>query len=135
MVVKKAKEIPVTGELLEKSDQRLTHTITAFELETRARFKEVDSQFKQVDARFNQMEARFDQVDARFDQVDARFDKMDAKIEKVLEIATKNQMMIEELRNYMKFVIDGHSDLYRRQDESESRINRLEKYNFGIGQK
>lgn len=139
---KKSDEIPVTQKQLELVKQELKSEITAFRLETRsgfkdmeAEFKNVDSKFKNLDSRFESIDSRFESVDSQFKRIDARFDKLDSRFELMQSTLFGMKAMFEEQNSRNRIVLDGYTHMFHKQECSDVRIAALETRVFGIDQK
>lgn len=140
----RAKDVPVTQQMLLEVRDELRYEMKAGFNKVGARFKrvdahfnEVDSRFSKVDARFNEVDARFNEVDARFDRVDARFDEFDARFNKVdarfddidanfNELKSQmhqTRLLVEEQNARNRIVLDGLTSLFARQERLEKDAN------------
>lgn len=115
--MKKSEEILVTQKMLFQVKEELKHDLTNVHLE-------VKSLEKKMDARFNQVDARFNQVDSRFNQVDANIHKVLAEVQRI-------GLLVEDQNARNKYVLDGHQNLYDRQNcfekEMKNEINDIKR--------
>jgi hypothetical protein len=71
----------------------------------------ISQRFDQVDQRFDQVDQRFEAVDRRFDAVDRRFDETQAQM----------KALIDDVRDDVRIVVEGHVALERRVTALEKR--------------
>ncbi len=81
---------------------------------------EINSLEKRLDSKFNQVESKISLVESKINQVDS-------KIELVLSEIHRMTILMEEQNSRNKFVLDGYSALYERQDRLELRFDAHEK--------
>lgn len=129
----KSPDVPVTEKMLGETRNELKHDLSSFRLEVRSQFKGVNARFKEVDARFNEVDARFNEVDARFDRMDERFDRLESKFDSVLSRVNRNQVLSEEQEARNKYVLDGYTSLYDRQERVEIDFKNLLENYYKIG--
>ena len=102
------------------------------------RFSKVDEHFSKVDEHFSalrseldehfeRIDERFDQVDRRFAKVDERFDQVGRRFAKVDDYAGQTKMLVEDLRDKLKFVDDMPEPLAKRVSALEVRLTKVEK--------
>ena len=142
---KKSGDIYISKNQLDAVEASLTKQITSLRLDTKAgfakmdaRFADMESRFSSVDARFADMESRFSSIDARFSSIEAKFSKIDARFDslesKFASMDSKLSQMLalmEDQRSQNRFVLDGYTSLYDRQNLAEKRIEDIEKIVLG----
>jgi chromosome segregation ATPase len=114
---KKSGEIPVTKNLLDLTEQKLTSQITSLRLEMKAGFTRIDSRFTSIESKFTSIESKFTGMDAKFASLDAKLSGMMA--------------LLEEQNSRNRYVLDGYTSLNDKQESTEARVEELEKKVFG----
>jgi hypothetical protein len=122
-------KVPITLKLLDLRMDEVKGEITTHRLETKAEFTKIDTQFDQIDRKFD---AKFNEAMRAFS---ARFDEMmnfsNAKFEAMQTAITRNQAIIEEQNARNRFALDGYTQVYEKQLETDARLARIEKHIFG----
>ena len=111
---KKAKDIPVTQEMLYEVRGELKSDISCLR-------HEMKSEFKQVNSRFEQIDSRFEQIDSRFEQNESKLEKILSVVHDIQSKVHRTQALVEEQNSRNKYVLDGYAALHERLNRQEKR--------------
>lgn len=96
---------------------------------TQEQFKEGIAELKSsivsVDHKVDSLESRMDSLDSRMDSLESKFD---SKFEKVFEHLHGIKLLVEEQNARNKFVLDGYTSLYARQDKLEAEVKGIKNH-------
>ena len=82
---------------------------------------ELKSDIASVNLKIGSLESK---MDSKFNAVDSRLKTIESKIEEVLGAIHKNTALVESQEDRNKFVLDGYSQIYKRQDDLENKVDR-----------
>jgi chromosome segregation ATPase len=89
--------------------------------------KNISSVRQEVKSLEHKMEARFAHMESRFSTVDSKISGLDAKVESVLASVHSIKALMEEQDFRNRAVLEGYDQIYRRQEDYERRLKKLEK--------
>ncbi|MGE3974066.1 MAG: hypothetical protein AB7F59_06020 [Bdellovibrionales bacterium] len=115
-----------------KSDMKsLQADLHGFRAEMNGKFEGINGKLAGIDGRFDAIDGKFAEIDGRFEALDGKFKAVDKQFESLSAEMRSHfhnmKLLIEEQNARNKYVLDGYTQIFDRQNKLDSRVSSLEK--------